>query len=86
MQPASHMYMLRRPGVVCVQRMSIAEMQHLELLPSFVSALASQPSTCCEVVQTQHEVCHGHCLEQHAISPTLLADLTFKHRARRDAI
>ena len=37
---------------MCVQRMSIAEVVHLELLPSFVSALESQPSTRCEVVNT----------------------------------
>jgi hypothetical protein len=84
-QHASHMYMLRRPGVVCVQRMSIAETRHLELLPSFVSALESQPSTRCEVVQTQHEVCQSHCLERHAKSPYLLADIIFKHSAHRDA-
>jgi hypothetical protein len=55
-------------------------MRHLELLPSFVSALESQPSTRCEVVQTQYEVCQSHCLERHAISPYLLADIIFKHR------
>jgi hypothetical protein len=55
---------------VCMQRMSIAEIGHLDLLPSFVSALESQPGTRCEIVQTQHEVCQSQCLEQRAILPT----------------
>jgi hypothetical protein len=63
---AFHLYRLRRPGILCVQRISIAEMWQLELLPSFVSALESQPSTRCEIVKAQHKVCQSHCLEGNA--------------------